>query len=120
MMSASTPAPLDPDLVQTLGIDLVVGAVMLAAVGFLFVWALVIVSKREPGAMLAVSIALLTLVAIGVYAVTQSEVMGTLAATGMGALAGSLTAIFRARQTEVDEEPPTRQERDESAESPEG
>ncbi len=102
-MSAPTPTPLDPDLVQTLGLDLVIGAVMLAAVGFLFVWALIIVSKREPGAMLAMSIALLTLVAIGVYAVTQSEVMGTLAATGMGALAGSLTAIFRARQAEVNE-----------------
>ena len=105
-----TPAP-DPSYTpeQALGISwgLGIAVLALAAVGFLFVWALLIVSKREPGAMLAVSISLLTLTSISVYALTQSEVMGTLAATGMGALAGSLTALFRAQHVEqTDEDPP--------------
>lgn len=74
---------------------IVVVVFSLVAAGFLLVWVLTVLSKREPGAMLTTSIALLTLVALGIYAVGGSDTAGTIAATGMGALAGSLTALFR-------------------------
>lgn len=93
--TGATPATPAPPAGNVPGTDIVLVVFALTAAGFLLVWVLIIMSKREPGAMLSVSIALLSLVALGVYAVSESETAGTIAATGMGALAGSLTAIYR-------------------------
>jgi len=94
-----------------LGLDLVIVVLALAAAGFLLVWAMLRTSDREPPAMVTVTLSLLTLVSIGGFIITESDILGTIAATGVGALAGAVTNLFdpaarRKRVTEGQAQPP--------------
>lgn len=104
-----TPRPSLPpaEIVQNdsallIGAELVVAACALAGLGFLLVWALVIVSRHEPPALVVTTLGLLTLVALVAFAATANEVLGTLAATGIGALAGAVTDVFGKRRRDDD------------------
>lgn len=66
----------------------------LVALGFVLVWALVRVSDKEPSALVTITLGLLTLVAVGAFVLTDSDILGTIAATGFGALAGAVTNVF--------------------------
>jgi hypothetical protein len=71
--------------------------VALIAIGIVLVWAIIKVRNQPAPAMLTVTLGLLTLVCILGYILSNSNVLGTLAATGLGALAGSLTNVLQVR-----------------------
>ena len=91
-----TPAPA-PDGVELLAAEVLIAAVGFVVLGFLLVWAVLRVADREPSVALPVLVALLTFTATVAYALTREEVLGTLAATGLGALAGSVTSLYDRR-----------------------
>ena len=69
----------------------------LMVIGCVLVWAIIKVRYQPAPAMLTITLGLLTLVCILGYTLTNSNVLGTLAATGIGALAGSLTNVLQGR-----------------------
>ena len=73
-------------------------AAVLAALGlgFTMIWAIVKVRNQPAPAMLTITLGLLTLISILAFSLTRDNVLGTLAATGLGALAGSLTNVLQA------------------------
>jgi hypothetical protein len=76
-----------------LGSDLTV-ALLLALAAFIMVWALVKLRDSEPSTLVTIVLGLLTLVAIGGFLLVESDILGTIAATGVGALAGAVSNIF--------------------------
>ena len=89
------------DAAELLGVELLGIAVGFVVLGFVLVWAVLRVTDREPTAAIPMLVGLLTFVALVAYALTREEVLGTLAATGLGALAGAVTSLFD------DRDPPT-------------
>jgi chromate transport protein ChrA len=73
---------------------LVAIAVIVIAVVFVFTWALLRTAQYPPSTTLVLALSMLTLVALVSFAITRSETLGTIAAAGIGALAGSVTAQF--------------------------
>ena len=69
--------------------------VALIAIGIGLVWAIIKVRSEPAPAMLTITLGLLTLVSLMAFALTRQDVLATLAATGLGALAGSLTNILQ-------------------------
>ena len=82
------------DPAELLAVEVLAVAIGFVVLGFVLVWALLRVTKAEPTAAIPVLVGLLTFVAIVAYALTREEVLGTLAATGMGALAGAVTSLL--------------------------
>lgn len=82
---------LSPGLILTLAI----AELALLGIGFILVWAILKVRDQPAPAMLTVSLGLLTLTCVLAFALTRMEVLGTLAATGLGAIAGSLTNVLQ-------------------------
>lgn len=87
----------------------IASAVSLAILGFAVVyvaWAVAGLVRSAAGATPAVTVAVLlagvTGGAIIAAAITGSETMGTIAATGVGGLAGAVTAAYRADRQEDD------------------
>ena len=80
----------------------VLTAFVLVAVGSALIWAIIKVHLSPPPAMLTVTLGILTLVSILAFTLTGKDVLGTLAATGLGALAGSLTTIFGTKTKEAE------------------
>lgn len=76
-------------------------AVLIATLLSLFVivgvltWAIIKVRKDPIPVMLLITLAVLTLVTVLTFALTRQNVLATLAGTGMGALAASLTNVFQ-------------------------
>lgn len=66
----------------------------LIALGVLLTRSLLSASNLKPASLVAVSLSLLTLVALGGFILTANDILGTLAATGFGAIAGALTTLF--------------------------
>jgi hypothetical protein len=90
-----TDPPIDPQhLALVEGAGLIALGVALVALGFALVWAMIRVSHREPSSLVTVTLGLLTLVALGAFVLTSSEILGTIAATGVGALAGAVSNLF--------------------------
>ena len=51
-------------------------------------------STRTSADLLLVVLSVLTLVAMVLFAITSNDTLGTISATGVGALAGGVTAMF--------------------------
>ena len=84
---------------MTDGTELIAAEVLAAAVGFVVlgfvtVWAVLRLADREPSVTIPMLVGLLTFTAVVAYALTREEVLGTLAATGIGALAGAVTSLY--------------------------
>ena len=93
-MATPSPTPVPVEVVYAeLGGDLTV-AVLLALAAFIMVWALVKLRDSEPSTLVTIVLGLLTLVAIGGFLLVESDILGTIAATGVGALAGAVSNIF--------------------------
>ena len=75
--------------VEVLGI-----AVGFVVLGFVTVWAVLRLADREPSVTIPMLVGLLTFASVVAYALTREEVLGTLAATGIGALAGAVTSLY--------------------------
>lgn len=72
--------------------------VVVVAVAALMTWAVVRAAQHAPPTTMIVAVAVLTLLALVGLAVTDGETsstFGTLAAMGMGALAGSVASLFQ-------------------------
>jgi hypothetical protein len=66
----------------------------LASVAYLFVWGIVKAASYPPPAVLVVSLSLLTFFAIVAAFLSDSPELVTLAATGIGALAGAVSSQY--------------------------
>jgi hypothetical protein len=76
-------------------IILIAAVLAVLGLGFVMIWAIVKVRNQPAPAMLTITLGLLTLVSILAFSLTRNNVLGTLAATGLGALAGSLTNVLQ-------------------------
>ena len=85
-----------PEELALIAIALAIIAVV--ALGWFMTRALLSAATHRPAAMITVALSILTLVALLIFSITESETMGTVAATGVGALAGSVTAMFQDRK----------------------
>src|SRR6187431_2326147 len=79
-----------------------VALVSLAALGWVLTKAIIRASHLEPPAMVTVALSILTLVALGGFILTGMGVLGTLAATGFGAIASAMTNLFSKKARSVD------------------
>jgi Na+-transporting NADH:ubiquinone oxidoreductase subunit NqrE len=64
-------------------------------IGATLAWFLYKVADKQPNAMVTVSLSLLTLAALAGAIATGNEALEVVVGTGIGALATSLTSIFR-------------------------
>jgi hypothetical protein len=64
-------------------------------VGIGLVVALLRAANRPDPALVVTSLSLITVTALFAYAFTRAELLGGIAATGMGALAGAVTGLYR-------------------------
>lgn len=103
MTPSETPIPSEV-FERALAVEQIVIGLGFVILGFVMVWAVIRVSQSEPRAMMAVIVGLLTFVAMIAFALTGEEVLGTLAATGLGALAGAVTNLFDALPNGDDQE----------------
>lgn len=85
----------------------VIGLALVAVIVGVVVFALMRAARHAPNAMITISLSVLTLVALAGYIATQSETLGAIAAGGVGALGGALTALF---QQTAPAEPPAPEE----------
>lgn len=107
MTPTPTPVPLDPDLVNLIqnGLEAaVLGLALLLALAFLFVWAILRAAKYEAPSSLIVALSLLTFLSLaGAISTGETELI-TLAATGIGALAGAVSAQFTEKRRSEDDD----------------
>ena len=64
-------------------------------VGVGLVWALLKASEKPDPALVVTSLSLITMAALVGYGLTKLEIMGGLAATGIGALAGAIAGLYQ-------------------------
>lgn len=106
-MSSPTPLPtIDPAIVDTVteGIEAAaVGFVVVLVLAFVFVWAILRAARYESPASLVVALSLLTFLSLAGAIASGSTELTTLAATGIGALAGAVSAQFTDRNGRPDE-----------------
>lgn len=69
------------------------------------VWALLRSGRYPASISLVIALSLLTIVSIALFSVSGQETLGTLAATGMGALAGAVSAVWTDRRNEQAKQP---------------
>lgn len=86
---------------------LVAAEIALLGIGVGLVWAIVKVRSEPAPAMLTITLGLLTLVSLLAFVLTRQNVLATLAATGLGALAGSLTNVLQRPRHHPPIPPPT-------------
>jgi hypothetical protein len=96
------PVPVDPDTIDRLlevsatGAAVIALAVMLIlGAAILIAWAVIRSAQLPPPTALITSLALLSLFAIAGGIATDNDASWTIAAAGVGALAGSVTSIFQ-------------------------
>lgn len=87
--------------VNAMAVILIVLALMVALT-FVFVRALVAAGRLPPPAALVTALSVLTMMAIAGGIFSDSQSAWTIAAAGIGALAGSVTAVFRDEASVVD------------------
>lgn len=92
-------------------VALAVIAVCAALVSWLFVWGLVKAGDKPPQVTLVLALAMLSLVALTIGAITGSDAAYAAAAAGVGAIAGGVTSSFtegtrqyRMREREADDD----------------
>lgn len=112
-MNTPSPAPLPAvnDALTAAGFDLlVVGTIVgiVVALGTLIIMAVLLFksSKLANPAPIVASVSMLSAVSLVVYAVTQAAEAATLAATGLGALAGTLSSIYGRVEKPKNDDPP--------------
>lgn len=91
---------------ETLVVTIVVAVAAAVAIGFV-TWLLLRAADKPSGSMVTLSLTLLTIFAIGVYAATREEVMAAIVGTGLGALAGAVTYQLGGGQERL---PPSQQQ----------
>lgn len=77
------------------GAAIIVVIVIGVIVGVGLVWALLKASEKPDPALVVTSLSLITMAALVGYGLTKLEILGGLAATGIGALAGAVTGLYR-------------------------
>lgn len=77
---------------------LLMAEIAMVFIGGALIWAILKVRSEPVPAMLLITLGLLTLVSIIGFALTRYQVLGTLAAAGMGAIAGSLTNVMQVKK----------------------
>lgn len=92
MTPTPTPAPVDGDAL--VAVEGAVALFVFAVLGFVLVWVMLRISDREPRVLVTILVGLLTFTALIGFTVTEAETLGTLAATGLGALAGAVSSLF--------------------------
>jgi hypothetical protein len=104
----ATPTPdIDQGAIDALTtqIEFVVGGlVIVLLLGFLFVWAILRAAQYEAPASLVVALSLLTFLALAGAIAGGSTELTTLAATGLGALAGAVSSQFTKQRIAQQEE----------------
>jgi hypothetical protein len=80
------------------------GAVLILATAIIMVRSLIAAATRPPPSMLIISLSLLTLLAISGGVITNNDEAWTIAAAGVGALAGSVTSLFERYRPEDERE----------------
>lgn len=86
----------DPNLqtASELGAEIVVGLLAVLFIMAVVVFALLRAARHPPPVSLIVSLSLLSTIALITFALTELAVLGTIAATGIGALAGAVSAVL--------------------------
>lgn len=87
----------DPSVI---GAEIIAGLFLMAVIAGTLTFVLLRAASKRADAMVTISLSTLTLVAIVGFAVSQSETLGAIGATGVGALAGALTQLFKIEQGE--------------------
>ena len=98
-----TPTPTDATLVDHLlgettvpgAVAFVLGVLLILVAAIIMSWAILRSAKYPPPAALITSLTLLTLFAVAGGIATNNDEAWTIAAAGVGALAGSVTSIFQ-------------------------
>jgi hypothetical protein len=80
----------------------VIGMMLIVAITVVFVRALVTAGRLPPPAALVTALAVLTMLSIAGGIFSDNDEAWTIAAAGIGALAGSVTAVFRDEASMVD------------------
>lgn len=83
------------DTTDVQGAAIIVLIVVGITVGGLLIYALLRASEKPDPALVVTSLSLLTMTALIGYGFTRLEIMGGLAATGLGALAGAIAGLYR-------------------------
>lgn len=101
----------DPNLetASTIGAEIVAGLFAVLLIMAVVVFALLRAGRYPPSVGLVISLSLLTTISLAGFAITQLEVLGTIAATGIGAIAGAVSAAWGDRST-----PPKKEEDDDA------
>ena len=86
----------------------VIGLGLVAAIVGTVVFALMRAARHAPNAMITISLSVLTLVSLAGFIATANDTLGAIAAGGVGALGGALTALFQ--QQQPTEDPATTEE----------
>ena len=84
----------------------VIGLALVAVIVGVVVFALMRAARHAPNAMITISLSVLTLVALAGFIATSNDTLGAIAAGGVGALGGALTALFQ----QPAPEPPTEED----------
>lgn len=106
--AADTPPVLPIDITSSDGGVLlaILGGIILSLLGvlFLFGWMLYKSATLAQPAPIVASLSMLSVVALIIFGLTNSPEAATLAATGIGAMAGALTSVYAASKHKVDEQ----------------
>ena len=89
-----TQSPNREDLEAVIALSIEVAAAAIAAVvvfGYV-TWLLAKAARLAPAAMVTLALSIITILALAAYAATQAEVIAAVVGTGIGALAGAVTA----------------------------
>lgn len=70
----------------------------------ILIWAILKLRKEPHPTVLIMTLGVVTIVVILTFALTKQNVLATLAGTGLGALAGSLTNVLRPKDKDQDKE----------------
>lgn len=95
-----TPGPeTDLGAVSTIGFEVVAALFLILLILGVFIFALLRAGRYPPSVGLVIALSLLSATAMLSFAITGQEVLGTIAATGIGALAGAVSAVWAERKT---------------------
>lgn len=92
--------------VAVLGFEAVVLFVLGLVISLIVLGVVVRLSQHQPRVMVPFLVLIVTLTALVLFAITREEGLETIAATGLGALAGALTYLYQQQPTddETDDE----------------
>ena len=82
----------DLEAVIALSIEVAAAAIAAVVVFGYVTWLLAKAARLAPAAMVTLALSIITILALAAYAATQAEVIAAVVGTGIGALAGAVTA----------------------------